>query len=821
MAPVVDFRYPGDDPAALAVVADQMDIAGTRIERLLTAVSLSRAALKGAWNMQASDLADADIGVLVDGLPIVRSALDSARTAITTQQTTLTRIRGEIDELKVRYRQQAAAIESATSDLAQLSTRTDPMAVVLGQGVAAAQNAAIGAQADIEAQYQQLLHDAETATQSCEDALTTSWNPNHRPSSGYLQNGPTLLDQAGISVGSLNMLRIDAEVAEAAGLSAALAGMQDMDPADPAVQQRIVRLAEIWNQESANGVFATKFYQTLGADDTVDMMARVAVLIQPNDGDGTGRVDPAMLQNLQHNMAGGLSLATAGLDYAADGSLQDTVPGGLDAGWVDALTAKGRSTMFVPVDGRPYQVRGYVPLLATLASGTGYSAGFLRTLGNDMKAVENQFAAESGTEFGDGVWTADGHSYTDSSSRPPVRWNWSTSGTGFPLGQDPLTSWTTAMRNSPVAAAAVFASDARAANPADTLLNHLLNGRSWAIPDSTDGQSGDGSYLHPRSEMPSTSKGLIAFGDSLAVIIGQGSTADSQQTLEGVVSLLGSNDTNRLIDSGSFETTDWVRPELRPGLSNILLNNAPTVHEHIAQSVNALKYEWITAEAAKDKSADDEGLTFADRMATAESNYMAEKRAVGDHQLVDTDGQARIAASLTHGYSSANIAEQLRADAEHNQLIDSLGLGSHFVASGLGQVPMVGSPLQSVADEVIDRLDRSLREDNELAARNNAAEEFSSNHDAWAAIVKNAVYADALNAGWVPSDQSVQLTDPEGHPYAWTDLTDEDKKKLTNAWDESLPSARPEDEASRAADVFTLQSDNLAILLRELQGDHK
>ncbi|MET0866256.1 MAG: hypothetical protein ABWZ98_18135, partial [Nakamurella sp.] len=96
-----------------------------------------------------------------------------------------------------------------------------------------------------------------------------------------------------------------------------------------------------------------------------------------------------------------------------------------------------------------------------------------------------------------------------------------------------------------------------------------------------------------------------------------------------------------------------------------------------------------------------------------------------------------------------------------------------------------------------------------------------SNHDAWAAIVKNAVYADALNAGWVPSDQSVQLTDPEGHPYAWTDLTDEDKKKLTNAWDESLRSARPEDEASRAADVFTLQSDNLAILLRELQGDHK
>lgn len=46
--------YPGDDPSALGMAAEQIDQAGVRVERLIEAITLSRAALKTAWTMQAT-----------------------------------------------------------------------------------------------------------------------------------------------------------------------------------------------------------------------------------------------------------------------------------------------------------------------------------------------------------------------------------------------------------------------------------------------------------------------------------------------------------------------------------------------------------------------------------------------------------------------------------------------------------------------------------------------------------------------------------------------------------------------------------------------
>ena len=71
--------------------------------------------------MQAADLADADIGTLMAGLPMVRTALGAAHTALTTHQATLSRIRADIDDLETRFRQQTQVWESANHDYRQLT----------------------------------------------------------------------------------------------------------------------------------------------------------------------------------------------------------------------------------------------------------------------------------------------------------------------------------------------------------------------------------------------------------------------------------------------------------------------------------------------------------------------------------------------------------------------------------------------------------------------------------------------------------------------------------------------------------------------------
>ncbi|MEP6560358.1 MAG: hypothetical protein ABJD68_04680, partial [Nakamurella sp.] len=78
--------------------------------------------------MQATELGDADIGILVGGLPTVRTALGTAQTAVTSHQATLTRIRTEVDDLRNRYQQQQTAFETAEHDFLQLGLRLDDAA---------------------------------------------------------------------------------------------------------------------------------------------------------------------------------------------------------------------------------------------------------------------------------------------------------------------------------------------------------------------------------------------------------------------------------------------------------------------------------------------------------------------------------------------------------------------------------------------------------------------------------------------------------------------------------------------------------------------
>ena len=49
--------------------ADHLELAAVRVERLTQSMELSRQALREAWTTQATDSADADLGVLAIGLP--------------------------------------------------------------------------------------------------------------------------------------------------------------------------------------------------------------------------------------------------------------------------------------------------------------------------------------------------------------------------------------------------------------------------------------------------------------------------------------------------------------------------------------------------------------------------------------------------------------------------------------------------------------------------------------------------------------------------------------------------------------------------------
>jgi len=292
------FDYPGDDPAALVAAADHLELAAARVDRLTQSMELSRQALRQAWTTQATEVADADIGVLATGLPTVRSRLDTARAAVLTHRGTLARIRADVDELRIRSLRAEHAIAAAQAQVDDLSARTDPMSGLLRESAVDAEAATASRQSVADA-YQQLVHQANASAQNCADSLTSAWDPAGRSrGAGLADPGGVLLAQGGISVSSLSMLRIQRAVGEAIALSTDIDRRQLLTATDPALQERVARLAAIWDEEGSNGVFATEFFAALGADDTVDLLARVGTLIQPTGPAGTGAITPEIFMGL-------------------------------------------------------------------------------------------------------------------------------------------------------------------------------------------------------------------------------------------------------------------------------------------------------------------------------------------------------------------------------------------------------------------------------------------------------------------------------------------------------------------------------------------
>jgi hypothetical protein len=761
-----NFRYPGDDPGALGAAALRMDEAGVRVDRTIQAVSLSRSALLDAWTMQATELADADLGTLLAGLPTVRAALRAAHDAVVAHQGTLRRIRRDIDDLETRFRQQAHVWESADHDYRQLTVAGSAPSLPLAAALATA-NAATAAQEDIWANYLWLLAEADASAQTCTDALTTAWDPQHRARSSLLIGpGVALMEPAGISSSSLNMLRIDAEVAEAGRLAADITAMEYLVGNDPDAQAKIGRLAEIWRAESTNGVFATAFYARIGTDVTIDLLARLGAVVPPNGNLDTGPLNQQLLHQLQTSMAQGFGVATQGIEYNADGALIDTTPGGLDADYLTRLMERGRSTISVPTEGQLISVRGYLPLLATLANGGGYSAGTLRAFGDDMLAVEAAYQAETGLA-GDRVW------FTDSPARP--RWNWSAGGSDFPIGNDPFTSWTSAMLASPQAARTVLATD-------NNLLDYLLTDRSWTVADS--GVNSDpAQWLYRMTDEHEPLHGLARFGDALPRIIGnRADSADASTAFDAVVQLLGTNDSNPRMDAGDFAGADWISPELRPGLGALLVTNVDAVHDAFAGSDGSYPYSVLVADVAKDSAVGPDGMTFADRLTVAETQLMTTRPALGTPADQQLDGQARLTATLSHGHTAADIGLQQRVDDEHNDQVDTTTWAGHLAVSPVGEIPVLGSTAQYLADSLVDRIGADNRQDNGLAARNDAAEWSAANHDLYVSTVENQTYAAALETGWRPTDPALTLTDGSGQLRLFSQFSQLEKLSIEKDW---------------------------------------
>ena len=792
MAQTATFRYPGDDPTALGTAATQLDEAATRVDRLTQALTISRARLRDAWTMQAADLADADIGTLMAGLPMVRTALGAAHTALTTHQATLSRIRADIDDLETRFRQQTQVLESVNHDYRQLTATAGDAPSLQVTAALATTNAATAAQEAIWANYLQLLTDADISAQTCMDALTTSWDPSRRASI-VTDPGLILLAPTGLSTTGLNLLRINADVAEAGRLGAQLAALDGRDSTDPAAQAMISRLAEIWTAEGDNGIFATEFYNRLGADDAVNLMAAIATTIPPGRQGESGSITPALIGDLQCRLANGLARATTGIEFAGD-SLQDVVPGGLGVDWVQHLMAKGHSEIFVPFNGNLLQRRGYLPLMATLAAGGGYSAGLLQALGDDMRAVELTEAAQWDNEFGDSVWGRDGREYWDSSTPPAVRWNWSATDLNSPLGNDPFTSWTTAALHSRGAATSVMARD-------PDLLSHLLNGRNWSIPDGSD---------QPNA-------GLTALGSSLPLIIGSGQRSpDAAAAFDNVVRVLGNTGSNPRINSGDFDSTDYIRPELRPGLGTFTEMNIDLVNEAFRTNP-PVPYSRYLADVVKDPSIDADGHDLLDRLLAAEVTHIGDLQTSNHFSAVDLDAQSRIAATLTHGSGAADVAAQAAADEAHNSQVRPLAAAANLVWDTLStKLKWSKESFKFFGGNEIDGVFAGLMEDHAVEARNAAADSTGGVIAQASEAAGIQTYAERQQAIPLPGpDQGITLFDAADRRLSWTELDIHAQTWVLDHWSagpRDLPN--PESASSNATNAFGAQKGMLLDILR-------
>ena len=107
------FPYPGDDPSALLGIASDIATAQGYVGHLATHVSTAKTDLAAAWQSEAADMANADLGVIAKALPSMATRLTAAGTAVDEYQSVAFGVRYEVDHLRSEYTRLSTVLSGA------------------------------------------------------------------------------------------------------------------------------------------------------------------------------------------------------------------------------------------------------------------------------------------------------------------------------------------------------------------------------------------------------------------------------------------------------------------------------------------------------------------------------------------------------------------------------------------------------------------------------------------------------------------------------------------------------------------------------------
>ena len=300
-------------------------------------------------------------------------------------------------------------------------------------------------------------------------------------------------------------------------------------------------------------------------------------------------------------------------------------------------------------------------------------------------------------------------------------------------------------------------------------------------------------------------------------MIGAGSAGpDAAKAFDNTVHLLGDRETNPRIDAGLFHESDWIPPELRPGLGDLLVLNSDKLNEVMANpaaddtSVN-VDYYRVLADVAKDPASHN-GTTFIDRMVAAEKATITAEMGAGTLNQADFDAQARIAATMGHGQVAQDVHLQQAADATHNGTVSKIA-GAAELALDTSAAPLKWTKeiYKAFGGDIIQVLAGNFMQDTSLATVGNNADWWGALSSSVNSSASDQWYSygfDALPAPDPAAYPNVHLYDSAGDPLPWSQLDQNSRDYVTAKWPGGGADA-PEVYGSRSESVFDVQGSKL------------
>ncbi len=257
------FPYPGDDPSVLLGIASDIVTAQSYVGHLATHVSTAKTDLAAAWQSEAADMANADLGVIAKALPSMATRLTDAATAVDEYQSVAFGVRYEVDHLRSEYTRLSTVLSGEQAQYGRAprfgeANDMTPAQVKEYQATILADERRTQAQLDdLVTQYNQQIKKNNTAADVCSAALKSSYTVTHYA-------GSTLTNDSlvtGFDLGNLQVAHFQAMHDLGVKLATELKNHNQLDGswADLAHQ-----LAQEAGPYADDPEFAAAFYATLG-----------------------------------------------------------------------------------------------------------------------------------------------------------------------------------------------------------------------------------------------------------------------------------------------------------------------------------------------------------------------------------------------------------------------------------------------------------------------------------------------------------------------------------------------------------------------------